>query len=247
MSLLLLHGYSGDPGSWDAVVERLPAGATVLRPALFGHHPRLLEATGGFFGEVDRIAAWLRAEGRSGLHLAGYSLGARIGLGLLVRHGDLFARATLIGLNPGLGDEGARRERCLADERWATLIEREGVARFVLEWLAQPLFASQERLPWELRAVARARRLRHGPAGLAAAMRALGLGGMPDLAPSLPAIRIPVRLLAGAEDPKFVALATRLAAALPHARAQVIPGAGHDLTLERPDAVAAALSSEETP
>ena len=255
MILLLLHGFTGDPASWDEVVERLPRATPVLRPALLGHGAGAPIGDGGFLAEVDRIAAWLSArapekksasDGESGIHVVGYSLGARVALGLLARHGEQFARATLIGANSGLSDEKERIERRVCDERWAALVEREGVARFVERWLDQPLFASQKRLPWEVRAIARARRLRHRPEGLAASLRTLGLGAMPDLTPGLAAIRQPVRLLAGAEDEKFRALAIRMSSLLFRGRVAIVPGAGHDLTLERPDEVAAALVSKET-
>jgi 2-succinyl-6-hydroxy-2,4-cyclohexadiene-1-carboxylate synthase len=244
VTLLLLHGFTGAPSSWDGVVGRLPPGAKVLRPPLLGHDPRRMDARDGFVGEVDRIASWLRDERHASLHLAGYSLGARVALGLLGRHGDLFARATLLGVNPGL-DDADRAARLTVDERWARIVEREGVARFVERWLAQPLFASQAALPWSTRAVARARRLRHSPDGLALALRTLGLGAMPDLRPMLPDVRVPVRLLAGAGDEKFRALAVATASAMPRATVVVVPRAGHDLLLERPGAVAAALLIEE--
>ncbi|MBW3653618.1 MAG: alpha/beta hydrolase, partial [Actinobacteria bacterium] len=54
---------------------------------------------------------------------------------------------------------------------------------------------------------------------------------------------IPVTVLAGARDPKYVALGERLARALPRARLEVVAGAGHALALEAPAAVAAAIDA----
>jgi 2-succinyl-5-enolpyruvyl-6-hydroxy-3-cyclohexene-1-carboxylate synthase/2-succinyl-6-hydroxy-2,4-cyclohexadiene-1-carboxylate synthase len=50
-----------------------------------------------------------------------------------------------------------------------------------------------------------------------------------------------VAVLAGERDEKFVALGRRLAAALPRAELEIVPGAGHALALEAPAAVAAAI------
>ena len=47
---------------------------------------------------------------------------------------------------------------------------------------------------------------------------------------------MPVLVVAGALDTKFVAFAERLADAIPDATLAVIDGAGHTAHLERPDA-----------
>ena len=54
-------------------------------------------------------------------------------------------------------------------------------------------------------------------------------------------LRMPVAVLAGERDAKFVALGRRLAQALPLATLTIVAGAGHALPLEAPAAVAAAL------
>jgi pimeloyl-ACP methyl ester carboxylesterase len=55
-------------------------------------------------------------------------------------------------------------------------------------------------------------------------------------------LRMPVTVVAGERDAKFVALGERLAAALPDARLVVVPGAGHGLPREAPQAVADAIA-----
>jgi 2-succinyl-6-hydroxy-2,4-cyclohexadiene-1-carboxylate synthase len=237
MSFVFLHGFTGDGDAWAPVVERLGR-PRALCPDLLGHG-----ATGeadGFDGEADRLAELVRAAGLAAPHLVGYSLGARVALALLVRHPDRFARATLIGVNPGIAEPGERAERVRGDERWAQLIEREGLERFADAWQAQPLFASQARLAPETLAAQRARRLRHSPAGLARSLRRLGLGQMPNYWPLLPSIRQPLQLVVGGDDAKFREIAERIAALRP-CTLTVVAGAGHNVALERPDAVAAAL------
>jgi pimeloyl-ACP methyl ester carboxylesterase len=53
---------------------------------------------------------------------------------------------------------------------------------------------------------------------------------------------LPVVVLAGERDEKYVALGRRLAGALANAELVVVPGAGHALPLEAPAAVAAAIA-----
>jgi 2-succinyl-6-hydroxy-2,4-cyclohexadiene-1-carboxylate synthase len=45
-----------------------------------------------------------------------------------------------------------------------------------------------------------------------------------------------VLVVAGERDPRYVALGERLVAALPQATLAVVPGAGHAVHLEQPDA-----------
>jgi pimeloyl-ACP methyl ester carboxylesterase len=53
---------------------------------------------------------------------------------------------------------------------------------------------------------------------------------------------MPVTLVTGAYDRKYTDLATQTAAAIgDHARTVVVPGAGHALHLEQPDALAGLL------
>lgn len=234
----MLHGFTGSPASWDAVLALLPERRT-LRPALLGHGAPPPEAT-TFAGEIARLAELLPAEP---VHLAGYSLGARVALSLALAHPARVRRLTVIGVHPGLPTKEERQTRRDGDARWRQVLTEDGIERFVRAWEALPLFATQRRLPAELTAAHRAARLRHDPHALARSLEVLGLGEMPDCRPGLARLTMPVTLMAGELDEKFVTLAHELALALPHATLRTVPGAGHDLLLERPDLVAVELRS----
>lgn len=231
------------------MLAQLPLQTRVVCPVLLGHDggDPSPEAASDFQSAVDRLAAELRAAHLGPLHLCGYSLGARMALGLLVRHPELFSRATLISVHPGLADEAERRERAAADERWAALLADRGLAEFLPKWAQQPLFHTQTALPAAVLAAQDAVRRRHSPKGLALALRVLGLAQMPDYAAALPALHLPVRLVVGAHDAKFLALAERAAARLPQAAVVPVPGVGHNVLLEAPDAVCALLDAPPPP
>ena len=165
-------------------------------------------------------------------------MGGRIALGLLIRYPGLFQRAWLVGANPGIEREEERAERKAWDEGWADLLEKEGVEAFVKEWEKLPLFASQSSLPPEILREERERRLAHSAGGLAAAMRVLGLSAMPNYWPCLASIEIPAHLIVGEEDSKFRHIAARAERLLPQGELIAIPAAGHNVVLERPEAVA---------
>jgi 2-succinyl-6-hydroxy-2,4-cyclohexadiene-1-carboxylate synthase len=236
--LFLLHGFTGSPASWDAVLAELP-NQRALRPALLGHGAPPPEAR-TFADEIARLAALLPEEP---VHLAGYSLGARLALALSLARPERVRRLTLIGVHPGLPTTKEKDARRASDAAWRRLLIEDGIERFVAAWEAQPLFATQARLPAALTAAHRAARLRHDPKGLARSLEVLGLAEMPDFRPELPRLTMPITLMAGELDEKFLGLARELAPALPHAKLRAAPGAGHDLLLEQPDLVAVELRS----
>jgi 2-succinyl-6-hydroxy-2,4-cyclohexadiene-1-carboxylate synthase len=235
--LILLHGFTGSAESWNDVLVRLPTRAARC-PPLLGHGAPANGVT-TFDDEIERLAGEL---GETAVHLAGYSLGARLALGIAVRHPERVSRLTLIGVHPGLASESERDERRRADARWIELLESCGIEAFVDAWSAQPLFASERSLPEAVRRRRHSERLRHDPRELARCLRVTGLAEMPDFRPHLAGVRVPVVLVTGALDPKFSALAEELSLAMPTARHTRIPGAGHALLLERPDLVATELA-----
>ena len=229
------------------MLAALPAEVAAVRPAIVGHDPRLPLSGRRFEDEVDRLARALPPAAGGDCHLAGYSMGARLALGLLARHRRRFASATLIGVHPGLASAGERRARQASDEALARRLESEGLERFIDHWQSLPLFRTQAGLPPAVLAAQRRQRLRHDPAGLAYALRLLGLGQMPDYRAELARLELPIRLLAGELDGKFRRLGESMAEALPQAEVEVVPGAGHNLLLEAPRAVAAAILSPASP
>ena len=76
---------------------------------------------------------------------------------------------------------------------------------------------------------------------LANSLRGMGVGAHEPVFDRLDEIRTPTLLLAGAEDERYCALARRTAAALPCARLQTVPEAGHAIHLEQRKALARAV------
>jgi 2-succinyl-6-hydroxy-2,4-cyclohexadiene-1-carboxylate synthase len=229
--LFTMHGFTGRPDAWDEAVPGPHVGL-----ALIGHAPELPVPPGWTFArEVDRVLDRLP---REPVHLAGYSMGGRVALAAAVRAPRRIARLTIVSAHPGLDDGSERRAD---DERWCEILERRGIAAFVDAWEAQPMWRSQDALPAALRERQRRARLDHSAAELAAALRALGVGAMPSFWPHLAALPMPVDWVAGALDPKYFELAGRAAARIPHGRVLIVPEAGHNVLLERPEPLSRAL------
>lgn len=243
---VLIHGFSGSPESWRSVRARLDVASCAL--AVCGHgdvRPTAPVAGPGcsFEAEVGRLASVIGRAAPAPRFLAGYSLGGRLALGLLVRHAALFDGAALIGANPGIDGAAERAARRTADEEWARCIERQGLATFDREWSALPLFESQRRLDADRASEQRRIRLGHDPGAIAAAMRGLGLATMPDYRPLLSSISCPVELIVGSLDSKFIGLARQMAELLPAATVRIVDGVGHNVPLEAPARLAGLLNA----
>jgi 2-succinyl-6-hydroxy-2,4-cyclohexadiene-1-carboxylate synthase len=235
--LLLLHGFTQTGRGWDEVARHL-AGERYrpLAPDLRGHGAagtRRPIDMGSCVRDVVGLAAGRFA-------LGGYSMGGRIALHVALAHPERVSRLVLVSTTAGIDEPSERAERRARDEALAAWMQRRTIAEVADRWGAQPLFAGQ--VP-EVAAAARADRLRNEPAHLAAALRGIGTGVMAPLWSRLDEVAMPVAVLAGKRDAKFVALASRLARGLPRASLTIVPGAGHALTLEAPAAVAAALEA----
>ena len=232
-TLVLIHGFLGSPRSWDAVREYLPTDIDVRTPCLPGHGAQL---GADFMSAVSDLIADLPARSA----LCGYSLGGRLALHVAQRAPDRVAGLLLLGAHPGLTDPEARAARIIGDETWAERFAKEPIARVVDDWRAQPIFASQSHLPTSTLDTQRGIALAHRGPDLASSMRQLTLGRMPraDLARLEPH----TTLCTGALDEKFTLLAEAMAAARPGTSHEVIPGVGHNLPLECPEAVADLLN-----
>ncbi len=195
-----------------------------------------------FDGAVDRITATLDAMRITLAALIGYSMGGRLALALALAHPARWRALVLESSSPGIADPQERAVRCREDERWAARLKTEPIEAVVRAWYTQPLFASLARdAPLLARVVAA--RATNDPREMARALRGLGPGRQPSLWERLPDLRVPTLLLAGAEDTRYQEITARMRDMCPSARRMIVPGAGHNIHLEHPDAFLEALQA----
>jgi len=239
--VLFLHGFTGCGETMAAPAAALPEGRRALRVDLLGHGRSDAPpepADYGMEATVRDLVALLAARGISRCDVVGYSMGARIALGMAVLAPEVVGSVVGVGARAGLADASARRARVEADETLADRIVSRGIAWFVDHWMALPIFASQRRLGAAALGEMRRQRMRNRPEGLAASLRGIGAGAQPPLFDALARVEIPVLLVTGSEDERFTRTARELCAILPNARCEVLPDAGHAAHLENPEAFA---------
>ncbi len=105
------------------------------------------------------------------------------------------------------------------------------------------MFDTQTSLPESARDEQMLIRRRNTAAGLAHSLRTCGLSQMPNYLPDLPHLPLPLCLVAGQRDERFVELARRMSAVLPQSSVHLMPGCGHNVLLEAPAALAALIQT----
>jgi len=231
-TIVLLHGFAGTHRAWEPVIAGLePERYRPLALDLRGHgsardrRPATIE---------DCVADVLDAAPERFL-ICGYSLGARVALHVALAAPSRVSRLVLVSGTAGIEDPEERAARRRADETLAAQMETMTSASFAARWAAVPLFANE---PPAVAAAAREDRLRNDPAALATALRGLGAGVMAPVWDRLGELAMPASVVVGELDREYVEIGSRLAAALPAARLVVVPGVGHGVAREAPEAVA---------
>jgi 2-succinyl-6-hydroxy-2,4-cyclohexadiene-1-carboxylate synthase len=234
-----LHGFLGAPEQAAAFAAKLPVGISVEAFVLPGHGPRPWTPEGSFTEIAGAMAQALAAHERR--VLLGYSLGGRLALAMAAVAPDAFRSVIAVGAHLGFAHASEREERRRIDAARAELVRREGLGAFVDAWEKEPLFATQASVPASLLDEQRRWRSLHTTEGVAWSLEHLGTAEMPRLDPARGATR--VALVAGGLDEKFAAIARDAAWGSATLGAAIIPGVGHNVVLEAPEALAAIVAS----
>lgn len=233
-AFVALHGFTQHGAAFKELASYL--GASVLAPDLPGHgsteaHPA------SFSVAVDVVVSVLQSR-PSPATLVGYSQGGRVALGVALSRPDLIEGLVLISASPGIEDPALRDARRAADDGLAGRIEEIGLAAFIDEWLSLSIFAGLGRRSAVWRASDRGLRLENTAAGLAGALRGMGQGAQPYLGAQLAGLSTPALFIAGGEDRRYVEYAEQMHGSAPRGVLRIVPGAGHALVGEAPEAVA---------
>ena len=237
--VVLLHGFTGSKDSWLELREKLKGTHRVVSIDLPGHGGTAVgDAIENY--SMERSAAMLAAAlakilDDARFSLVGYSMGGRLALYVALAYGARVSRLVLESACAGIADLSERARRRQSDEELAAFIERAGIEAFVSRWERLPLFESLAKLPADGRERLRRQRLECSAAGLARSLRAMGTGAQPWLGERLGELAMPVLVVAGALDRKFVEIGRDLASRIPRARLEIIEGSGHVPHLERPE------------
>jgi 2-succinyl-6-hydroxy-2,4-cyclohexadiene-1-carboxylate synthase len=231
--LVMLHGYTQTGRLFGPFGHALQADHRLIAIDLPGHGGSN-SVTADLPTSADLVAEVIAESTGGSVDVFGYSLGSRVGLQLALSHPELVRRLVVVGATGGIEDQGLRAARQTRDDNVARELENSGdVEAFLDRWLSAPMFHGLT--------VAQAdsdERRRNTAAGLASSLRSAGTGTQRPLWDELKTLNVPMLALAGANDPRFIGHAVRLARTMPNAVCTVVPGAGHAAHLEQPELVA---------
>jgi 2-succinyl-6-hydroxy-2,4-cyclohexadiene-1-carboxylate synthase len=234
-TLVLLHGFGGTHRAWDPVLPELDHERySPIVPDLRGHGTKAGVRPVSFDGCVSDVLA--AAPDR--FVLCGYSFGGRVAQQVALAAPERVSRLVLVSTSAGIADPEWRRQRIAEDEQFADDLEQMTIEEYADRWMAQPVFAGT---PAESARWWRQDLLRNDPVGLAAALRGIGGGHMEPFWDRVGELTMPVTVVVGSRDEKFVGFAEEYRARLPHADVRVIDGAGHGLPREAPRELAALI------
>lgn len=228
--LVLLGSLASDVRVWAPLLPALTADRRVVRVDLRGHgRSPVVPGDATLDDLAEDVVALLDDEGLHQAHLAGVSLGGMVAMRVALTAPHRVAGLALICTAARVPEPARYAERGTA----ARAGGMAAVAAATLDRWLDPATTAPALLD-----TMRAMLLATPPEGYAAACAALA---RLDLGADLGGIAAPTLVIAGDADPATPpALGRDLAAGIPGARLQVLPGR-HLVHLAQPDAVAAAL------
>lgn len=242
--VLFLHGFMGSAGDWREVFGQLAGDFYCIAIDLPGHGKTRVMSDSKAFSMAAcarGIRTALLAEGLAPCHLAGYSMGGRLALYFAVRYPQIVQSLVLESASPGLPTAAERRDRRRQDTVLGDRLLREDFAEFLQAWYRMPLFGALAQHPTFPELLQR--RQRNEPAQLRMSLQHMGTGSQPSLWRFLPALPMPVLLLAGEGDTKFVQINQRMAGLCPQATLRLLSGCSHAVHVENTTGYAEAVGA----
>jgi 3-oxoadipate enol-lactonase len=227
-ALFLFHSLLSDRASFDAIAPRLSESFRVIVPELPGFgQSRAVD--GGLAGVADRMAEAVKdGAGGDEAIVLGNGYGGFVALQMAIRHPEVATKHVLADCGAAFSDIGREAFRNMAAASRAKGLS--AITDVAMRRLFAPEF--QEAHP-DLMRDRRAAFLRTDPDVLQAACAALA---ELDLRPQLGKVKVPVLVLVGEHDEATPPpMSHELAAGLPQARLEIIPGCAHVPQLQAPE------------
>jgi len=232
--VVLLHGFPFDRTLWAAQSTEVGSVYRVIAPDLRGHGQTAAPAGVYTMDDMaDDVVELLDAlQIREPVTLGGHSMGGYVALSAALRYPDRFRALILADTRASADTPEAAGNR----ETLAAQVEASGTSAAVVEAMLPKLFSplTRQRRP-ETISAAHDRMVKTSPRAAAGALR--GMAARPDRTAELGRLALPTLVLVGADDaitPPDDARA--MAEAMPNARLEVVPDAGHMAPVENADA-----------
>ncbi|MEM0981329.1 MAG: 2-succinyl-6-hydroxy-2,4-cyclohexadiene-1-carboxylate synthase [Cyanobacteria bacterium P01_H01_bin.58] len=236
LPVLFLHGFMGGCHEFDEVIELLSQDFYCLVIDLPGHGKTSVKGSDALYqmaSVAQGIIDFLDALNMQQCNLVGYSMGGRLALYLTLHFPQYFHKVIVESASPGLKTQAEREQRIASDRQLAHQLETNDFLSFLTKWYDRPLFASTQQHPNFARMLKQ--RSQNNPYELAKSLRHLSTGLQPSLWEKLSENSIPLLLLAGELDRKFVDINTEIVTVCPLTQLNVIANCGHNIHFDKSD------------
>ena len=244
--VLLLHGLTGHARTWDALARDLAADYRVIALDQRGHGDSDRAPDGDYrvATMVGDVEAFVEALGLERFALVGLSMGGRVGIAYAGgRHAPRIERFCIVDIGPEIHAPGMERIRQMMAGSPERIESEEQAVEFVRR--ANPRMAEaglRDRVRHGIRPLAGGGFEWKYDKALRDMMRQGGRRETIDLWEPLRRIAVPALLVRGADSDVLSAeVAKRMIDALPDGRLVEIPGAGHTVPADQPEAFARAV------
>lgn len=239
--ILFLHGFMGNIHEFDEVIKLLFDDFSYLIIDLPGHgKTQVLDDE--YYTMASTATAIIQLLDQLKIdqcYLIGYSLGGRLALYLTLHFPSRFIKVILESASPGLATEMARLARIKSDAQIARklnrIINKDDFYHFLNNWYQQRIFGKIKNHPQYQSMIAS--RLTNYPPNLVKSLQFMGTGSQPCLWELLTENTIPLLLLVGEEDQKFIDINIAITEKCNFAKLQIIHDVGHNIHLENTLAV----------
>ncbi len=238
--ILFLHGFMGDLLEFKQAIAILSKQFYCVAIDLLGHgqteaidhvmdrdEDYTIESTANFIIKFLDLLCVERC------CLVGYSMGGRLALYLALHFPQYFSRVVLESASAGLRTEVERSDRRSKDQQLAAKLETDDFRLFLESWYQQSIFANLRSHPNFAQMLEQ--RLSNSPVKLAKSLRNLSTGKQPSLWEKLSENEIPLLLLAGELDSKFVQINRQIEQLCKFSKLEIITSCSHNIHFENPN------------
>lgn len=238
--VVLIHGFPLNKSMWEHQVQALAGRYRVVAVDLRGHgESRVVEAPADMDTYADDVKALLDHLDISQAVIAGFSMGGYVAFAFYRRHPGAVKALVLADTRPQPDTAEAAQGR----RNTAQMVLDSQAITGVVDGTMLPRMFTEATAKNNLQLVEHARQIMYATPVPAVSADLLALAGRADSVPTLETITCPTLIVVGEEDQITpLADAELMAARIPNARLEKIPGAAHLVPMEQPAAFNQALT-----
>lgn len=238
--LLLMHGFMGSGAAFNELIPSISKFCNPITLDLIGHGDSEGSEMHYRFAPKEQIADVIKLISEqlpAPLFLHGYSMGGRLALMVALQRPDLIQGLILESTTFGIKTEQERQARQALDAQRADAI-LGNYKQFLKEWRLLPLFKNSESNYSMLEI-----QENQNPLWMSNSLLGFGTGNMPYLRTKLKQLTMPVLLLAGKSDQKFVNIMNAMQHQITTSMLTLFEDTNHRVHSENPDKFVQSLQS----